>query len=282
MPEGPEVKIITEQLAKKIENQYLWFFEKAIGSRYTHVNPDGTDELIKALPLKIIKIACKGKFIYWQLENDWSVWNTLGMTGSWSVIPRHTKFGEKEHPAILLGISEKPEKEYETWAVFSDVRHFGTIKFVKGKGELDKKLKSFGPDMLSAPPDVNTFYKIVTRQGKKSIAEVLMNQKYLSGVGNYIKAEALYRAEISPWRYCALLTIDDTAKLRQSIIDVMTESYNAQGATLATYKTVSGEEGSFASQLKVYGKLNDPYGNPITSEETLDKRTTWWVPAIQK
>ena len=272
MPEGPEVKIITEQLAKEIQGKYLrgiW----SIDGRYQHSDPEGSDLI--DIPCKILEINCKGKFIYWKFDNDWSMWNTLGMTGEWSI-------GSRSHPAMKLWISEDNSSKDGFDVFFNDIRHFGTMKFVKGQQELIKKLNSIGYDMLSGPPDDKTFASIIMKQDKKSIAEVLMNQKYFSGVGNYIKSEALYRAGISPWRYCAALTFDDLGKLRQSIIDVMTESYAARGATLATYKTVSGDEGSFASQLKVYGKKFDPKGNPVTSEETLDKRTSWWVPSIQK
>ena len=62
----------------------------------------------------------------------------------------------------------------------------------------------------------------------------------------------------------------------------MESSYQHQGATISTYKTVYGEEGRYSTLFKVYGKKLDPGGNKIVSETTPDKRTTHWVPSIQK
>lgn len=223
---------------------------------------------------KIVDVQTKGKLMYWTFDNGWYMLCTFGMTGQWSAT------GEK-HACLSVRLYDIDSKK-DVSVYFNDPRHFGTIKFIKGLDSLNKKLDSLGPDMLSASPSVLIFTKIIINQKNKTIAEVLMNQKYISGVGNYVKAEALYRAGISPWHKCSLLTPDKIVKLRDSIIAVLQESYQAQGATLATYKTVSGEKGSFAEKFRVYGKDKDPLGNQVISEETPDKRTSWWVPSIQK
>lgn len=280
MPEGPEVKIITEQLAKEIVGKYLQDIEFGPTGRYKQEEPEGSKELLKALPLQILKVSCKGKFIYWELENEWSMWNTLGMTGNWRCwewpanVDKHTS-------VLFLLSSNKHDTEGDS-VCFSDIRHFGTVKFVKGTNKLNKKLDSLGPDMLSAVVPFSIFDKIIKFGKSKTIVEILMDQKYISGVGNYIKAESLYRAGISPWRKCNTLSDNESAKLYQEIKTVLQESYQAQGNTFSTYKNVLGESGNYVSQLKVYGKDIDPLGNKVISEETKDKRTSWWVPGVQK
>ncbi|CAM6003616.1 unnamed protein product [Sphagnum balticum] len=88
--------------------------------------------------------------------------------------------------------------------VFNDPRHFGTIKFTHKKADLDAKLKELGWDPLAYPYD--THERFITsrlasaKYANKTIGEVLMNQSLFAGVGNYIRAEALYEAGISPWR----------------------------------------------------------------------------------
>ena len=48
-----------------------------------------------------------------------------------------------------------------------------------------------------------------------------------------------------------------------------------------TYRDADGNEGGFENFLQVYGK-NQINNMKIIKEETLDKRTTWWVPEVQK
>lgn len=272
MPEGPEVKIITEQLAKEIEGKYLrgiWIS----GGRFLKENVKGLDAI--KFPKKIDEVSCKGKFIYWALDN-WSLWNTLGMTGEWSIGNRGT------HPGLKFWISNDSTSKEGFDIFFNDIRHFGTVSLVQGSDKLIEKLNSLGPDMLSALPSIPVFAQLIISQGNNSIVSALMNQKVISGVGNYIKSEALYRAAISPWRKCKDISLTEIPALRQSIIDVMQESYDAGGATLATYKNALGKAGNFGDQLKVYGKKLCPFGTAVISEQTEDKRTSWWVPSRQK
>ena len=75
--------------------------------------------------------------------------------------------------------------------------------------------------------------------------------------------------------------VDEIKALGQAIVDVMQESYQYQGATIHTYKTVYGEEGNYSTLFKVYGQKQDPLGNKIIKQQTPDKRTIHWCPDIQ-
>ena len=267
MPEGPEVRIIVDQLNDRVVGKVFSAFE-VVGGRYAHTPDISFDKISAHLPMKVNSVKCKGKFIYWEFEKEWYLWNTLGMTGGWS-INTHTA-----HKTVRLRLDQD---DY----YFNDVRHFGTVKFVKSKNLLQHRLATLGPDVLAGPPSQQSFYQSIVASSK-TLAEYLMNQKNVSGVGNYIKAEALYRAKLSPWRKGNTLTRQDSDNLLKAITDVAQESYKLQGTTLANYKDLLGEEGGFSEKLQVYGKKKDPYGNVVTSEDTPDKRTSWWVPGIQK
>jgi formamidopyrimidine-DNA glycosylase len=148
---------------------------------------------------------------------------------------------------------------------------------------LDKKLASLGPDMLNDPPDADNFRNRLHNRGDgKTLAEVLMNQGVFSGVGNYVKAEALYLAELSPHRRCESLTLNEVERLRQQVIAVMRASYANDGATIRSYLNVDSTKGGMKTRFLVYGNRTDPMGNPVVKEETADGRTTHWVPTVQK
>ena len=83
MHEGPEVKRITERINDFFQDTTLESIEVVV-PRYGEKQLRGeVAEFQSALPLQIESVQCKGKFIYFTLENGWTVWNTLGMSGTW-------------------------------------------------------------------------------------------------------------------------------------------------------------------------------------------------------
>ena len=206
--------------------------------------------------------------MYWTFSNQFYLFNTFGMSGQWS--------NQKgKHPCLSF-IFENDERIY-----FNDPRHFGTIKFTNDLQDLSKKLNSLGWDPLQMSLDKNLpWIKWKLSKSNKSIAETLMDQSIFAGVGNYVRAEALYSAKLRPLDLAHSLKEDQIIILCQAIISVMEESYQHQGATIKTYKTPYGEEGRYSTFFKVYGQKQDPLGNKIIKQD-LSGRTIHWCPAIQ-
>ena len=86
----------------------------------------------------------------------------------------------------------------------------GNIEYIKSlrdnlilnidKLSLEKQLKSIGPDLLNEEVNYENFYEKVKKHPNMKIGEFLINKKYFSGAGNYVRCEALYDAKISPFR----------------------------------------------------------------------------------
>ena len=76
MPEGPEVKRLTVRV-NNLVSQHKIKNIKINSGRYTKKLPDGYNKFIENLPLKIEEVKCKGKFIYFVLENNFYIFNTL-------------------------------------------------------------------------------------------------------------------------------------------------------------------------------------------------------------
>ncbi len=269
MPEVAEVRRIVDQMSEVILNQTLESIQ-ILSGRYLKSKPENYIDFTNALQMRITNLNCKGKFIYFETDSVWNIWNTLGLTGGW------TKDSENEHNRLKFNFANIDP------VYFYDIRNFGTIKFCKSEAALLKKIKSLGPDILQEVIPDNVFKSLLRAKGKKTLPEVLMDQSVLAGVGNYIKAESLYLAKISPHRLASSLTDDEYSLLNQAIHSVATESYKSGGSTFRSYADFNGEGGSFASRFMVYGQSKDPKGNVVVREETKDKRTTFWVPNVQK
>lgn len=278
IPEGVEVKISSELVSSIVKDRFVRSVGTYPSSRYASSDPEGYPEFQNSVEpfkqVRILEVKNKGKFMYWSFSNDWYMMCTFGMSGQWS--PDMGK-----HPCFHLEHTDINESDHKK-IYFNDPRHFGTIKFVRGRKELSTKLTELGWDPLQ--DDLGTWLKYLTnlvRKSDKPIGQLLMDQTAFAGVGNYIRAEALYLAKISPWRIGKKLSVDEIKTLCESIVSVMQESYAYQGATIHTYKDSYGNEGRYSSCFKVYGQKKDPLGNVIVKEATPEGRSIHWCPSVQ-
>ena len=266
MPEVPECTYLTNNLSKNLKGKKLNNI-KFISGRYVHHSyPDNYNKFKKSLPLKCTDITNKGKVIFFHFENGWYMISKLGMTGWWYL----DSFTPKED--IVFNFSKNTKLSY------LDYRNFGTITFTNKKELIDKELNQLAPDILSK---TTTFSIIKNRINylspttkNKNIEDIITNQRLImSGIGNYLKAEVLYDAKISPLRTIKSLSIDDWKQIFTSSKKIVKYMYNALEKDNLEYYTNS---------MKIYGRKIDPLGNPIIRHKTKTNRSTYWVPAIQK
>jgi formamidopyrimidine-DNA glycosylase len=269
VPEGPEVRIVTDSLASALVGRSITGINYLYGRYTKHGPPEGHTEISSVLPQIVSDVSCKGKFIYIGLQNDWAIWNTLGMTGSWS----STRLKHSRAELILDNGSS---------VFFNDVRNFGTLKYVHGRDALNTKLASIGPDMLAQDVDNMLFIARMRKKDKRVITENLMDQTLVSGVGNYLKSECLYFAGISPHRVCETISDADLIKLNDTIKAVIRQSYKTGGATIYTFQNFEGEKGQYTSRFAVYNQEKDPLGHEVESFTSPEGRTTFWVKEVQK
>lgn len=268
MPEGPECRLYAEALNNELEGKLIRNVE-ILSGRYAKTLPEGYELFTRSLPRRVLKVSVKGKFIYFHLNADKYIWSTLGMTGAWVT--------RKESDARLAF-------HYDGGTLYySDVRNFGTLKFRMSQEDTDKKLASLGYDLLNcAKPSLEMTRDVFGKKKNqtKTLAQILMDQKNYAGVGNYIKAEALYRARLSPHRTGESLSEEELLALHNAIVNVIRGSYASKTQQFVHYTDM--QECGQEFKKVVYKKAQDPLGNNVIQEETKDKRTTHWVPALQK
>lgn len=258
MPETIEVSIFADLMDNVFKDAILENVVVISGRYSRHKLPDGYTKFIESLPAKIKKFDKKGKFIYIVLDKGRSIWITLGLTGELLLEPA-------EHSHVIF-------KTNKGNFYFDDTRNFGTIKFSFDKEELHKKLKTLGPDPLKEDISKEEFIQIMRKKTleKKEIANVLMNQKIISGIGNYLRAEILYDAKISPFKKVKDLTDKELESIWKSMNKVIYESYKKQ------YKT-----GIHTYPFKIYGKEKTDLGEKVVSKN-MKGRTIWYAPSVQK
>jgi formamidopyrimidine-DNA glycosylase len=218
------------------------------------------------LPLIVENVQCKGKFIYFTLFNEhgyFYIMHSLRMTGRWQ---------DYEDNCCHWYIDVCDEENI--W--FRDPRCFATIEFTANHAELKRALDKLGPDILTDEFSLDAWKTQVEKHKQKNITSFLMNQEIISGVGNYIKAEALYYAKVSPMRKTGSLTDVEIARLYEGIRIIPRIAYNKNGLSIRDYASADGSSGMYGDDLKIYGK------NSARKTKTSDGRITYWDPSIQK
>jgi DNA-formamidopyrimidine glycosylase len=256
MPEGPEVKLITEYLNSQIENQVITNIE-FISGRYNQTIPQGFEEFYDNLPFLIEGVYCKGKFIYitcYKEDSRFHICHSLRMTGSWSTT-------KKEHTRWYFELKDRPS------LYFSDPRNFATISFIDSDEELQEILSSLGPDIMTPEFTFQKWKSLLSQHPNKNITDFLMTQNIISGCGNYLKAECLYYSKISPHRKVHSLTPLEQEKLYEALNTIPKQCYCNQG--------VYYKDGYPKYNLQIYGNKN------AKREKTPDGRITWWDPNHQ-
>jgi len=311
MPELCEVVLISQYLTTKIKNQFITDIE-IIAGKYSHKHLEGINYL-QNHKNKIININTKGKFMWFNLKNEYEEYvyllNWFGLTGEWS-------FKKGNSDRIVLSIESDPgsDKNIKTKLYFSDQRNFGIIQITQNVDILDKKIDTLAPDFLKTDFSVNQFqrwYKefILKHPKKKNIPIVALlleqdTKKGIgSGIGNYLSAEILYRAKISPYRPLDSLSDDDLKTLANTIKLVVKMCYisNKTGYMEKLIDFVDEhkklvEEGVFPDyqpeilidtlpqfEFLVYRKKKDSHNNVVLADEIDGTgRTTYWVKEVQK
>lgn len=261
MPEGVEVRLFTEEINKKFSGCMMKEV-KVLGGKYSRqVEIKGLSKFLKALPLQVVSISNKGKFCWIQFEKGWSLWVTFGLTGMF-------RFECEDHCNVYFNMGKSGHFYYK------DMRNFGTLKVCQCEDELKKKLNSLGIDPLE---DKVTGHYLMERVSKMrsdpEIGKVMIEkQSFVAGIGNYMRADILYFAGISPFRKVKDISKTEWDKIAQECNRIFKKSYNIQKRNgLHTYP------------FAIYGRKHDDKGRKVVSDKLgAGDRTIWWVPEIQK
>jgi len=255
MPEGVEVKLQIEKL-KKLKNQSIQSI-KILSGRYSrHSPPKNLKNIQKQLPLTIISINHKGKFIYITLSNNWHILITLGMTGKLTIHKTPLK-----HDHILISTNK-----YNLY--LNDLRNFGTIQFTNHHETLLKKLNQLGYDPLQEKISLPQFLAHIGKfKPNTIISELLLNQKFISGIGNYLRSDILFCSKINPLTPIINLSPITLKNLLKCIINTTHNSYKKQKNK--THKFI------------IYKQNISPSGNPVKKIKDSHNRTIWFDPITQ-
>lgn len=219
MPELAEVKIMAEYINSVTEGRIYNNIRKVETSKQDSVEI-GRPFTIKAMS--------RGKELLLHLEDlcpDYDQLNlgmAMGMTGNWAI----TKTGEEHKHAQLMF-----DAEDGTTLSLIDMRRFA--KWNKADGWSSKRSPCPLTEHIEFVKHIERGLKKSPKTFEKPICELMMDQKWFNGIGNYLRAEILYRVRdiVNPFEsaYTALRRCPQILDLCYHVVE---ESYHAGGGEL--------------------------------------------------
>ena len=202
---------------------------------------------------RLESVEAVGKNLLFSFEGGLVLRSHLRMSGRWVVRARSIRALVGKPWLVLQG----PEHEALLWN--------GPVLELTGRA-----VRRLGPDILAEPPELARMVENLRGEHPgREVGDALLDQRLVAGIGNLWKAEALWRAAVSPWS--RLGDVSDDVLER-----VLTEAGRLMQASVA---------GGRAAR-SVYRRAGRPCprcGEPIRSRgQGDDNRTAYWCPRCQK
>ena len=285
MPELPEIEIVKQSLDKNIK------FEKikkvVVRNRSLRFKIPKNFEIV--LKNKIInKISRKSKYLILHLEDIYCVIH-LGMSGTIHLINKknfkkntNTSFYSSPNLPLKHNHIEFFLEKYQL--IYNDPRRFGFFKIFEKKS-LSDFFNNVGPEPLNNKFNINYISNYFINK-KKNIKSFLLDQKFVSGIGNIYASEILFCCKINPLKKAKNLTKLDIKKIRYFSKSILNQAIKKGGSSIRDFKNVEGRNGSYQNEFKVYQRENlnclnkDCFGK--IKKKVISKRSTFFCNRCQK
>ncbi len=266
MPELPEGETIKQELEKAVLGKKI--IEVCV-HHPTVIRQPSVNKFKKELTGVSIKhILRKAKVLILELSNGKSLVIHLKMTGQ-LVYP-----GNGKNARVSFHLSDGKTLDFNDRRLFADLRlldDWRNLKFIQG----------LGPEPFDLTLDK---FKEMLSHKKTKIKPLLMDQTFISGVGNLYVAEALFRARIHPERPAVSLSEKEKELLFKEIKDTLSEAIKYKGSSVDQYVQLSGERGDYVKHHKVYDREGKPCFVCKTAIRriALGGRGTYFCPKCQR
>lgn len=263
MPELPEVETVARSIAPLIGRRIV-----SVEFRSIRVLRGGDPDKMAAglAGQRITGVKRYGKFIVVPLDGGSYLLIHLGMTGK---LLLGGPVGKHTHAVVTLD---------DGVLLFDDSRQFGSFQLSE---EFPARVARLGPEPLEISFED---FRAALKRHKTRIKSLLLNQRFLRGVGNIYADEALFRAGIHPLALANKLRGDRPRKLYDAIREVLSEAIEAGGSSISDYVDAQGRKGFFQFSHRVYQRAGEPCVSCGTKIKRVivTQRSSHFCPKCQK
>jgi len=287
MPELPEVEVIKQSLDKKTKFQKI--NKVVVRNRNLRFKISKNFEFFLRNK-KINRISRKSKYLIFHLNNNTFFIIHLGMSGTIHLISKKNYY--KNTNTSFYGSSNLPAKHNHILIffkkyqfVYNDPRRFGFIKILKNKKNLEIFFNNIGPEPLNNKFKTSYLYNYLSGK-KKNIKSFLLDQKFVSGIGNIYANEILFYCKINPFKQAKNLTKPEIRKIKYFSKLILNRAIKKGGSSVRDFKNINGKKGNYQNEFKVYQResLNclAKYCYGKIKKKIVSKRSTFFCNSCQK
>ena len=287
MPELPEVEIVRQSLDKKIKQKKV---KKVIVRNRNLRFKLPYNFSLYLQNKKIIKVGRFSKYLIIFISDGSYCLIHLGMSGTIHIVSKkkinkftntsfyNSPYLPKKHNHIEIIFDDFK-------VVYNDPRRFGFFQIIKNNFELNKRFNHLGPEPFSKT--FNLTYVLNFFKGRnKDIKSFLLDQKFISGIGNIYASEILFFSKINPFKKASLLNKKECKNIISNSKKILLKAISKGGSSIRNFQDISGSKGAFQNEFKVYqqeGKRCKNLGcSDLIKKKIISNRSTFFCDSCQK
>ena len=253
MPELPEVEIVRQSLDKKVKLKKVK--KVLVRNRNLRIKiPLHFSRYLKGK--KIVKVKRFSKYVIFCFSDESFCLFHLGMSGTIHIIDHKKKNLVTNTSFYNSPILPKKHNHVELIfdhfsVIYNDPRRFGFFEIIDNSKILKKRFAKLGPEPFQ--PKFNLRYMFSFFRGKKkNIKNFLLDQNFVSGIGNIYASEILFLSKIDPKKSVSLLNKYECKKIIFNSKKILLNAIKRGGSSIRDFKNPSGKKGGFQRNFKVY------------------------------
>jgi formamidopyrimidine-DNA glycosylase len=248
VPELPEVETIRRDIEKEFVNKRIKKVE-VTGTRSVRRHQDVKDFVARTEGRKLVGTRRRGKYLLLKLDSGDVIVAHLGMSGQ--LLRANPKDPIAKHTHVVLSFVGAPQLR------FVDPRTFGEL-FVTAPDRLEEEvpeLAHLGFDPIDQQMAWTSFGGLLAAR-KAKLKPLLMDQRFVAGIGNMYADEILFTAGLRHDRNSDTLTPQEIRRLYRAVVETLQEAIKHRGSSLADeqYRDIFGDVGEFQRLHNVYDR----------------------------
>tara|TARA_B100000989_G_scaffold252535_1_gene200759 strand:- start:9104 stop:9967 length:864 start_codon:yes stop_codon:yes gene_type:complete len=287
MPELPEVEIVRQSLNKKINKKKV---EKVLvrNRNLRFKIPKNFEKFLKNQ--KITNVKRFSKYLIFNLSNKSHFLLHLGMSGTVHLVHYNKK-------NLLTNTSfynspNLPQKHNHVEIffkklkiVYNDPRRFGFFQIIKNDLLLEKRFNHLGPEPFDTKFN-QEYIHLFLKKKMKNIKDFLIDQQFVSGIGNIYANEILFLSKINPVKKAKYLNKKDCKEIVSNSRKVLSHAINKGGSSIRDFKSISGVKGNFQNDFNVYQreglKCKRQKCSGVIQKKNISNRSSFFCNICQK
>lgn len=271
MPEGPEIRRSADALADVLDGHEIVALDIGLATLTPYKN--------LLINQRVDKVTSWGKAMLIYLRNGYTIYSHNQLYGLWHVATREECFHTKRSLRLGLYTDTHSAELYSA----SDISVWSTDQLKR-----QPLLSKLGPDVLSPEVTLEIVRARLTHKkfNRRRVSGLYLDQSFMAGLGNYLRSEILFWANIHPsYRPCDL-SLQQLELLSKWTVDIPKRSYLTGGYTVdddSRRNAFENNDEFEMSRFMVFDRAGSPCRlcHTVIAREIFNGRRLYFCPHCQ-